>query len=85
LTEAQSKRRRFALALARVARVISSKVLHNKTKQCRRIAARYDKLAANYLACIDPAAIRIWLQTYEPTPWFSWQSRFGAGFPLKRE
>jgi transposase len=31
----------------------------NRIKQCRRVATRYDKLAANYLAlrtaCIDPA------------------------------
>src|SRR5512138_1278656 len=32
----------------------------NKIKQCRRIATRYDKLAANYLVFIKLAAIRIW-------------------------
>jgi hypothetical protein len=26
----------------------------NKIKQCRRVATRYDKLAANYLAFINP-------------------------------
>jgi transposase len=31
----------------------------NKIKQCRRIATRYDKLAANYLAFIKLASIRI--------------------------
>ena len=40
----------------------------NKIKQCRRIATRYDKLAANYLAFIKLAAIRIWLRTYESAP-----------------
>jgi transposase len=40
----------------------------NRIKQCRRIATRYDKLAANYLAVIKPAAIRIWLRAYESTP-----------------
>jgi transposase len=40
----------------------------NKIKQCRRIATRYDKLAANYLAFIKLAAIRIWLRAYESTP-----------------
>ena len=40
----------------------------NKIKQCRRIATRYDKLAANYLAFIKLAAIRIWLRAYEPAP-----------------
>src|SRR6202521_5124607 len=34
----------------------------NKIKQCRRIATRYDKLAANYLAFVKLAAIRIWLR-----------------------
>jgi transposase len=31
----------------------------NRIKQCRRVATRYDKLAANYLAFIKLAAIRI--------------------------
>jgi len=38
-------------------------------KQCRRIATRYDKLAANYLAFVKLAAIRIWLRVYESTPY----------------
>jgi transposase len=37
----------------------------NKIKQYRRIATRYDKLAANYLAFIKLASIRIWLRVYE--------------------
>jgi transposase len=40
----------------------------NKIKHCRRIATRYDKLAANYLAFVKLAAIRIWLRAYESTP-----------------
>ena len=40
----------------------------NKIKQCRRIATRYDKLAANYLAFIKLASIRIWPRAYESTP-----------------
>ena len=40
----------------------------NKIKQCRRIATRYDKLAANYLAFIKLASISLWLRTYESTP-----------------
>jgi transposase len=39
----------------------------NKIKQCRRVATRYDNLAANYLAFIKLAAIRIWLRVYEST------------------
>jgi tRNA G26 N,N-dimethylase Trm1 len=37
----------------------------NKIKQCRRVATRYDKLAANYLAFIKLASIRIWLRANE--------------------
>src|SRR5881397_3714598 len=44
----------------------------NRIKQCRRVATRYDKLAANYLAFIKLAAIRIWLRAYESTP-LVWQ------------
>jgi transposase len=40
----------------------------DKIKQCRRFATRYDKLAANYLAFIKLASIRLWLRTYESTP-----------------
>ena len=32
----------------------------NKIKQCRRVATRYDKLAANYLAFVQLASIRLW-------------------------
>ena len=37
----------------------------NKIKQCRRVATRYDKLAANYLAFVKLASIRIWLRANE--------------------
>ena len=40
----------------------------SKIKQCGRIATRYDKLAANYLAFIKLASIRLWLRSYESTP-----------------
>lgn len=36
-------------------------------KQCRRVATRYDKLAANYLAFVKLASIRIWLRDNEST------------------
>jgi transposase len=39
----------------------------NRIKHCRRIATRYDKLAANFLAFIKLAAIRLWLGVYEST------------------
>jgi transposase len=34
----------------------------NKIKHCRRGATRYDKLAANCLAFVELAAIRLWLR-----------------------
>src|SRR5262252_2392143 len=40
----------------------------NKIKQCRRVATRYDKLAANYLAFVQLASIRLWLRANESTP-----------------
>ena len=39
----------------------------NKIKQCRRVATRYNKLAANYLAFIQLASIRLWLRVNEST------------------
>jgi len=33
----------------------------------RRVATRYDKLAANFLAMIQLASLRLWLRTYEST------------------
>jgi transposase len=39
----------------------------NRIKQCRRVATRYDKLAANYLAFVQLASIRLWLRAYEST------------------
>jgi transposase len=37
----------------------------NKIK--RRVATRYDKLAANYLAFVQLASIRLWLRVNEST------------------
>ena len=39
----------------------------NRIKQCRRVATRYDKLAANYLAFVQLASIRLWLSANEST------------------
>jgi transposase len=39
----------------------------NKIKHCRRIATRYDGLAANYLAFVQLASIRLWLHANEST------------------
>jgi transposase len=42
--------------------------IFNKIKQCRRVATRYDKLAANYLAFIQLASIRLWPRADESAP-----------------
>jgi transposase len=34
----------------------------NKIKQCRRVATCYDKVAANYLAFVQLASIKLWLR-----------------------
>lgn len=39
----------------------------SKLKHFRRVATRYDKLAANFLAMIQLASIRLWLRNYEST------------------
>lgn len=39
----------------------------NKFKRFRRIAARFDKSARNFLAAVMLASARLWLQTYEST------------------
>jgi hypothetical protein len=44
-------------------------VTKGKIKQCRRVATRYDKLAANYLAFIQLASIRLGLRVNDSTPY----------------
>ena len=39
----------------------------NRLKQFRRIATRYDKLGANFLAFVKLASVRIWLRSIEST------------------
>lgn len=39
----------------------------NRIKHCRRVATRYDKLAANYLAFFQLASICLWLRANEST------------------
>lgn len=34
-------------------------------KHFRRVATRYDKLAANFLAMVQLASMRLWLRAYE--------------------
>jgi transposase len=40
----------------------------NKIKQCRRVATRYDRLAANYLAFVQLASIRLMASPYKSSP-----------------
>jgi len=37
----------------------------SRIKQCRRVATRYDRLVANYLAFVQLASIRLWLRLNE--------------------
>jgi len=39
----------------------------SKIKHFRRVATRYEKLGDNFLAMVKLAAIRVWLQSIEPT------------------
>ncbi len=39
----------------------------SKLKHFRRVATRYDKLAANFLAMVQLASMRLWLGAYEST------------------
>ena len=39
----------------------------SKLKHFRRVAKRYGKLAANFLAMIQLASMRLWLRAYEST------------------
>jgi transposase len=52
-----------------LSRLISGLMLHAgrgyRIKRCRRIATRYDRLAANYLAFVQLASIRLWLRLNE--------------------
>jgi transposase len=39
----------------------------SKLKHFRRVATRYDKLAANFLAMVQLTSMRLWLRAYEST------------------
>jgi len=51
-----------------VSRAQLDRTFFDKIKQCRRVATRSDKPAANYLACVKLASIRIWLRANESAP-----------------
>jgi len=42
--------------------------LINRLKQFRRVATRYEKRGANYLAMVTLAAVRLWLRAFADTP-----------------
>lgn len=42
--------------------------LINRLKQFRRVATRYEKRGANYLAMVTVAAVRLWLTGFADTP-----------------
>jgi transposase len=39
----------------------------NRIKHCRRMATRYGELAADYLAFVQLASLRLWLRVDEST------------------
>jgi transposase len=65
LQEAIGKRRSASPHLYRARNLVER--FFNKIKHSRRVATRYDKLAANYLAFIQLASIRLWLRINEST------------------
>ena len=50
----------------------------NKIKHCRRVATRYDKLAANYLAFVQLASIRLGCTLMSPRPGLAELCRYSA-------
>jgi transposase len=58
--------------------------IFNKIKQCRGVATRYDRLAANYLAFVQLASIRLWLRVNESTPLIA-QDRAMQGAKRRRQ
>jgi len=55
----------FSKALYRERNLIER--FFSKLKHFHRIATRYDKLAANFLAMVQLASMRLWLRAYEST------------------
>jgi transposase len=62
----QPRSERFDRVLYRTRNVIER--LNNRLKQFRRIATRYEKRAANFLAMVTLAAVRLWLKGFADTP-----------------
>jgi transposase len=62
----QPRPRLFDRVLYRSRNVVER--LINRLKQFRRVATRYEKRAANYLAMVTLAAARLWLREFANTP-----------------
>jgi len=56
----------FSLYLYRARNLVER--FFNNIRQCRRVATRYDKLAANYLGFIKLASLRVWLLANQSAP-----------------
>jgi hypothetical protein len=52
----------------------------SKLKHFRRVATRYDKLAANFLAMVQLASMRLWLRAYDSTTYIRRRVDFRGGF-----
>ena len=55
---------RFSRRLCRERNLIER--FFSKLKHFRGVAARYDKLAANFLAMVQLASMRLWMRANEP-------------------
>ena len=62
----QPRSERFDRVLYRTRNIVER--LINRLKQFRRVATRYEKRAANYLAMVTLAAVRLWLKGFADTP-----------------
>jgi transposase len=62
----QPRSKLFDRVLYRTRNVVER--LINRLKQFRRVATRYEKRAANYLAMVTLAAVRLFLKEFADTP-----------------
>jgi transposase len=63
-----TSRRKATAAIRSASAPISTALATERFKQCCRVATRYDRLVANYLAFVQLASIRLWLRLYESAP-----------------
>jgi hypothetical protein len=53
----------------------------SKLQHFRRVATRYDELAANFLAMVPLASMRLWLRAYESAAQLSRRTKPSKAFP----